>query len=113
MATVAKQKTVWFCTSCGNDYPKWMGRCPACGEWNTIVEQKVVTGSAKKSTAGRFSPTDRKPRKISGNRSTGDDTVFEQREVDRLLGWNERLARTDRRRAGYRKIHFFLQIPLH
>ena len=34
-----KVKTVWYCTSCGNESPKWMGRCPACGEWNTMVEQ--------------------------------------------------------------------------
>jgi len=37
MAT--KNKTVWYCTSCGNESPKWMGRCPACGEWNTMVEE--------------------------------------------------------------------------
>ena len=34
MAT--KIKSVWYCTSCGNESPKWMGRCPACGEWNTM-----------------------------------------------------------------------------
>ena len=38
MATsVKKTKTVWFCSNCGNEYDKWMGRCPACGEWNTLV----------------------------------------------------------------------------
>ncbi|MBQ1680098.1 MAG: DNA repair protein RadA, partial [Bacteroidales bacterium] len=37
MAT--KIKSVWYCTSCGNESPKWMGRCPACGEWNTMVEE--------------------------------------------------------------------------
>ncbi|MCH5221482.1 MAG: DNA repair protein RadA [Muribaculaceae bacterium] len=42
----AKQKTMWFCTSCGADSPKWTGRCPACGEWNTMVEEKVSTSSA-------------------------------------------------------------------
>ncbi|MBR3653286.1 MAG: hypothetical protein IKN60_04965, partial [Bacteroidales bacterium] len=36
MAT--KAKTVFYCTSCGNESPKWMGRCPACGEWNTMKE---------------------------------------------------------------------------
>ena len=39
MAT--KVKSVWYCTSCGNESPKWMGRCPACGEWNTMVEAPV------------------------------------------------------------------------
>ena len=34
-------KTMWFCTSCGADSPKWVGKCPACGAWNTMVEEKV------------------------------------------------------------------------
>ncbi len=33
---------MWFCTSCGADSPKWTGRCPACGQWNTMVEEKVA-----------------------------------------------------------------------
>ena len=41
-----KPKTVWFCTSCGNESPKWMGRCPACGEWNTMVEEPKAPKSA-------------------------------------------------------------------
>ena len=40
-------KTAWFCSSCGAQAPKWQGRCPACGEWNTMVEEKIV--SEKKS----------------------------------------------------------------
>ena len=38
-------KTVWFCNSCGAESPKWVGRCPACGEWNTMVEEKVRPAS--------------------------------------------------------------------
>ena len=34
-----KQKTLFYCTQCGNETPKWAGRCPACGAWNTITEQ--------------------------------------------------------------------------
>lgn len=34
-----KPKTVFYCTECGNETPKWAGKCPACGAWNTIVEQ--------------------------------------------------------------------------
>ncbi len=56
----AKQKTVWFCSACGADSPKWVGRCPACGEWNTMVEEKVSSSpsgiSAKKSGAPRSTP---------------------------------------------------------
>jgi len=40
MAT--KEKSVFFCKSCGNESPKWFGKCPACGEWNTCVEEKEV-----------------------------------------------------------------------
>ncbi len=38
---MAKVKTSYFCQSCGNQSPKWLGRCTACGEWNTIVEEVV------------------------------------------------------------------------
>lgn len=34
-----KIQTVWYCTSCGADFSRWEGRCPACGEWNTLVEE--------------------------------------------------------------------------
>ncbi|MEF9986284.1 MAG: DNA repair protein RadA [Bacteroidales bacterium] len=36
-----KIKKAWFCNSCGNESPKWMGKCPACGEWNTMVEEII------------------------------------------------------------------------
>ncbi|MCC5921063.1 MAG: DNA repair protein RadA [Cyclobacteriaceae bacterium] len=38
---MAKSKTVYFCQSCGNESPKWMGKCPACGAWNSFVEEIV------------------------------------------------------------------------
>ena len=38
---MAKIKKAWFCTACGNESAKWMGKCPACGEWNTMVEEIV------------------------------------------------------------------------
>ncbi len=38
---MAKQKTAYFCTSCGCEEPKWFGRCPSCGEWGTCVEEIV------------------------------------------------------------------------
>jgi DNA repair protein RadA/Sms len=40
-----KDKTAYFCTDCGNETPKWQGKCPACGSWNTIVEQPAETKS--------------------------------------------------------------------
>ena len=38
-------KTVYLCSSCGEDQPKWFGRCPVCGEWNSCVEQTVYQGT--------------------------------------------------------------------
>ena len=32
-----KAKTLFYCTECGNEMPKWQGKCPACGAWNTVV----------------------------------------------------------------------------
>ncbi|MCC8181368.1 MAG: DNA repair protein RadA, partial [Clostridiales bacterium] len=40
-----KSKTIFYCTSCGNEFPKWQGRCPGCGSWNTIVEQPTESRS--------------------------------------------------------------------
>ncbi|MBP5210865.1 MAG: DNA repair protein RadA [Bacteroidales bacterium] len=47
----SKIKTVWFCTSCGNESPKWMGQCPACGEWNTMVEEPKAPKSSKSASS--------------------------------------------------------------
>ncbi len=38
---MAKLKSVYFCSNCGYESPKWMGKCPACGEWSTFVEELV------------------------------------------------------------------------
>lgn len=45
----SKEKSVFFCKECGNESPKWFGKCPACGAWNTCVEETVVTGKDSKS----------------------------------------------------------------
>ncbi len=50
-------KTAWFCTSCGAQSPKWAGKCPACGEWNTMVEERIAP--EKKSRT--LSPSGQRP----------------------------------------------------
>ena len=50
---MAKTKTVYVCSNCGADSPKWVGKCPSCGEWNTYVEEIVAT---KESSAKRIIP---------------------------------------------------------
>ena len=45
---MAKAKSVFFCQNCGAESSKWMGRCPQCGEWNTLVEEiikETINGS--------------------------------------------------------------------
>lgn len=45
---MAKQdKSVWFCSNCGAESSKWVGRCPGCGEWNTMVEERVRKTSGR------------------------------------------------------------------
>ena len=46
--SMAKLKSVYFCSSCGYESPKWMGKCPACGEWSTFVEELVRKDAASK-----------------------------------------------------------------
>lgn len=47
-----KVKNIFFCSNCGHESAKWLGKCPACGEWNTFVEEKVVV-SKKSSIKGK------------------------------------------------------------
>ena len=84
-----KQKTLWYCSSCGNESPKWMGRCPACGEWNTMVEAPAEPKASARGSRSAVMPSaqERKPLRL------GDiDNAAESRislglpEVDRLLG---------------------------
>jgi DNA repair protein RadA/Sms len=42
---MTKSKTIFICSQCGNDSPKWLGKCPVCGEWNTYEEMKTKTNS--------------------------------------------------------------------
>lgn len=83
---MAKTKTVFYCTQCGNDTPKWQGKCPACGAWNTLeehIERPAAPGRAKAAPIG----TGRKPRTIS-EIDSGDEIRFStgMGELDRVLG---------------------------
>lgn len=85
MATT-KTKTVWYCTSCGNESPKWMGRCPACGEWNTMVEEPRQASSKSVPAAAARSER-RKPVQLNSVEATGETRVsLCNNELDRILG---------------------------
>ena len=51
---MAKSKTVYVCSNCAYEAPKWLGKCPECGEWATLEEEVRVTESASKN---RLAPT--------------------------------------------------------
>ena len=59
---MAKTKNVFFCQNCGHESPKWLGKCPACGEWNTFAEEKI-TVQAKGS--GKSRKDSARPKKLS------------------------------------------------
>ena len=86
MATL-KTKTVWFCKSCGNESSKWMGRCPACGEWNTMVEETVATGKKAGVQSLSVPGAGNKPMPLSEIDSNRENRIsLNNAEVDRILG---------------------------
>ena len=78
---MAKQKVSYICNECGHVYPKWVGRCTECGEWNTITDQVELPRAAVKS--GRTL----KPKTLS-EIDANDDPRFNtgSAELDRVLG---------------------------
>ena len=83
---MAKQKTIYCCTECGNETANWGGKCPSCGAWNTLVEVKLEGKNSKKSGTGRSME------QASARRLSELDTEEEIRfttgisEFDRVLG---------------------------
>lgn len=83
-----KQKTAWFCTSCGADSPKWSGRCPACGQWNTLVEEKISAPAAS-SAVSISGPGRRKaiPRPVNEIEAVDEPRYhMPSEELNRVLG---------------------------
>lgn len=81
-----KTKTLFYCTQCGTEMPKWQGKCPGCGEWNTIVEQpqqaKKASNSRAVGSVGLPTP------KLMRDVECSDELRFQtgMSELDRVLG---------------------------
>lgn len=79
-----KGKSIFYCTECGNETPKWQGKCPACGSWNTIVEQAIETkkNSSRKKLSVNLRPHSLKEVEVTKELrfATG------MSELDRVLG---------------------------
>ncbi len=115
MATL-KTKTVWFCKSCGNESPKWMGRCPACGEWNTMVEETVATGKKNVPSSVSVPGSGHKPMPLADIDSSVESRIsLNNGEVDRILGGGlvEGSLVLIGGEPGIGKSTLSLQIPLH
>ena len=89
-----KEKTVYVCKECGYDSPKWIGKCPACGAWNTFVEQVVRKESNSSAAASRYASSDSvlhpngaKPVRFSQIQGGEDPRIdMRDKELNRVLG---------------------------
>ncbi|SHF70673.1 DNA repair protein RadA [Dysgonomonas macrotermitis] len=84
---MAKTKSVYVCSNCGNDSPKWLGKCPICGEWNTYVEEVIAKDSEKK-RVGVFLDTPKAKPILLKDVLTGEEPRLDIQdgELNRVLG---------------------------
>ena len=81
-----KTKTIYYCTNCGNETPQWMGKCPACGAWNTLTEHVEAPNRAPARTTAA-SREGRRPKHLSQILSGSEQRFFTGLgELDRVLG---------------------------
>ncbi len=85
------KKSIFFCQNCGHEEAKWLGQCPACGEWNSFVEEMIGDGVTKGVSKGAAASARavREAVPISLTEITASDDVrieTEIRELDRVLG---------------------------
>lgn len=82
---MAKTKTKFVCQECGYETPKWMGKCPSCNNWNTLVEEVASKSSSKHTGIGQATST--KPESITAVESRDEARVTtEMPELNRVLG---------------------------
>ena len=90
--SVTKEKTVFVCRECGFDSPKWSGKCPSCGMWNTMVEKTIraekpsATTSLRKSASGKSDGTPQ-PETLDTIETTEEPRIdMRDAELNRVLG---------------------------
>lgn len=80
-----KYKSVWMCNNCGATFPKWEGRCSECGEWNTMVEQRVSTST--RADRGLTGTEGARPVAVSDITANEESRItMPSRELNRVLG---------------------------
>ena len=79
-------KTAFFCQNCGTHYPKWLGQCGSCKEWNTLVEE-IIENPKKKSLGLSKSQTSSKPIKVTEIDTSNNPRLnLKDEELNRVLG---------------------------
>ena len=84
---MAKEKTVYVCSNCGQDSPKWVGKCPSCGEWNTYVEEIVRKEPVNRRPVSGIET--QKPKPVILSEIIADDEPrinMHDNELNRVLG---------------------------
>ncbi|MGP1435177.1 MAG: DNA repair protein RadA [Phocaeicola sp.] len=84
---MTKEKNVYVCNNCGAESPKWIGKCPACGQWNTYVEQVIRTDHQNKLPISGIERTEIKPMlldEVTGGEEQRID--MKDDELNRVLG---------------------------
>lgn len=85
---MAKPKTVFFCQSCGYQSPKWLGKCPSCGSWNSFAEEIIHSTGKNKGYSSSLTDRKRNPPKLLKDIVFGDEVRFDtgDNELNRTLG---------------------------
>ena len=81
---MAKAKTIFVCSECGNESPKWLGKCPACNSWNTFYEQKIEKYTDTNKIERKINNTPKPLSSYVGQEANRTSTGYV--ELDRVLG---------------------------
>lgn len=82
-----KEKTVYVCRNCGLESPKWVGKCPSCGQWNTFAEEFVRKEPAIRKTVNDFQPTKNHPLTLDQIEADEEPRIdLRDQELNRVLG---------------------------
>jgi DNA repair protein RadA/Sms len=86
---MAKTKTIFICSQCGNDSPKWLGKCPICGEWNAYMEETVVSNPSPQKLPEFSKYETKKSKPLLLNQIPIDNEIrmnMNDQELNRVLG---------------------------
>ena len=83
---MAKAKTVWVCSECGNEAMKWLGKCPACNEWDTFYEEQKIEKTVSKNRFSQENNNSEIVRLKDAKKKEYTRVSSGLEEIDRVLG---------------------------